>query len=173
MSKFNLENLSSLKGLDIFPKDFNPDDFKEMKGILDLTARMRHNNLSFFTKLDDTEFVYAPKHLKVKFNSGNILLRNNTLALNKINAYAGEMPLFIDGKIYNLYKNPDLSLYINAKRTQEFFDQFFNNKAVYPIKLKGDVNLASKITVTKDMLAAKTDVKIEENSNLYYMGATI
>ena len=43
MSKFNLENLSSLKGLDIFPKDFNPDDFKEMKGILDLTARMRHN----------------------------------------------------------------------------------------------------------------------------------
>lgn len=173
MSKFNLENLSSLKGLDIFPKDFNPDDFKEMKGILDLTARMRHNNLSFFTKLDDTEFVYAPKHLKVKFNSGNILLRNNTLALNKINAYAGEMPLFIDGKIYNLYKNPDLSLYINAKPTQEFFDQFFNNKAVYPIKLKGDVNLASKITGTKDRLAAKTDVKIEENSNLYYMGATI
>lgn len=84
MSKFNLENLSSLKELDIFPKDFNPDDFKNMKGILDLTARMRHNNLSFFTKLDDTEFVYAPKHLKVKFNSGNILLRNNTLALNKI-----------------------------------------------------------------------------------------
>ena len=73
------------------------------------------------------------------------------------------MPLFIDGKIYNLYKNPDLSLYINAKPTQEFFDQFFNNKAVYPIKLKGDVNLASKITGTKDRLAAKTDVKIEEN----------
>lgn len=173
MSEFNLENLDNLKSLDIFPKEFSPDDVKDMKGVLDITARMRHNNLSFFTKLDGTEFVYVPKHLKVKFNSGNILVRNNTLSLNKVNAYVGEMPLFLDGKILNFYKNPDMNLYVNAKPTQEFFDQFFNNKTVYPIKLKGDINCTSKINGTKDRLAAKTEVKIEENSHIYYMGATI
>ena len=173
MSKFNLENLGNLKFLDIFPKDFNPEDVKDMKGVLDLAARIRHNNLSFFTKLDDIEFTYIPKHLKVKFNSGNVLVRNNTLSLNKVNAYAGEMPVFVDGKIFDFYKNPDMNLYVNAKPTQEFFDQFFNNKALYPIKLKGDVNLASKISGPKDRIASKTEIKIEENSNIYYMGATI
>ena len=122
MSDFNLENLDNLKFLDIHPANFNPDDIQGLKGVLDITARIRHNNVSFFTKLDDTEFIYVPKHLKVKFNSGNILVRNNVLSLNKINAYAGEMPVFIDGKVFNFYKKPELDLYVNAKPTQEFFN---------------------------------------------------
>ena len=173
MSNFNLANLYNLRALDIFPPDINPDDIQGMKGIIDITARMRHNNLSCFTKLDDTEFIYVPKHLKVKFNSGNILVRNNVLSLNKINAFVGEMPVFADGKVLNFYTNPDVDLYVNAKPTQEFFDQFFNNKAVYPIKIKGDLNLTSKLSGTQNKLHTKTEVKIEENSNIYYMGATI
>lgn len=173
MSNFNLANLYNLKSLDIFPSNINPDDFRGMKGILDITARMRHNNLSLFTRLDDTEFVYLPKHLKVKFNSGNIHIKNNVLALNKINAFVGEMPVFADGKILNFYSNPDVDLYVNAKPTQEFFDQFFNNKAVYPIKIKGDLNMTSKLSGTIKKMHTKTNVKIDENSNIYYMGATI
>ena len=173
MSNFNLENIATLKSLEIFPQNIKPEDFKEMKGIIDLTARVRRNDLSLFTKLDDTEFLYVPKNLKIKFNSGNILVQNNQLSLNKINSQVGEMPLLIDGKIYNFYKNPDLNLYVNAKPTQEFFDQFFNNHAVYPIKIKGDVFATSKISGTKNKIATKTDVKIAEDSYIYYMGATI
>ncbi len=173
MSNFDLAALYNLRAMDIFPPNINPDDFQGMKGIMDITARMRHNNLSCFTKLDDTEFIYVPKHLKVKFNSGNVLIRNNVLALNKINAFVGEMPVFVDGKVLNFYTNPDVDLYVNAKPTQEFFDQFFNNKAVYPIKIKGDLNMTSKLSGTQNKLHAKSEVKIEENSNIYYMGATI
>lgn len=173
MSNINLSNLEHIKTLDIFPSNFNPNDIENMQGIIDLSARMRHNNLSLFTKLDNTEFTYVPKHMKVKFNSGNILIRNNTLSLNKINAYFGEMPIFVDGKVYDFIKNPDLSLYVNAKPTQEFFDQFFNNKAVYPIKIKGDVIVSSRLSGTKEKISSKTEMKIAENSNLYYMGATI
>lgn len=173
MSNFDLAALYNLRAMDIFPPNINPDDFQGMKGIMDITARMRHNNLSCFTKLDDTEFIYVPKHLKVKFNSGNVLIRNNVLALNKINAFVGEMPVFVDGKVLNFYTNPDVDLYVNAKPTQEFFDQFFNNKAVYPIKIKGDLNMTSKLRGTQNKLHAKSEVKIEENSNIYFMGATI
>lgn len=173
MNNINLANLEDFKKLDIFPTKFNPDDIKDMHGVLDMTARIRHNDLTFFTQLGGTEFTYVPKHMKVKFNGGNVLIRNNMLSLNNINAYFGEMPVFVDGKIYNFYKKPDLSLYINAKPTQEFFDQFFNNKAVYPIKLKGDVNISSRLSGPKDKISAKTEVKIAENSNIYYMGATI
>jgi len=173
MSKFNLENISSLKTLDIFPSNLNLEDIKDMKGVLDITARIRRNNLSFFTKLNDTEFLYSPQNTKIKFNSGNILIRNNLLTLGKINAKIGEMPILIDGNIDNFLKNPDMNLYINTKPTQEFFDQFFNNNALYPIKVKGDIIATSKISGTPDKIAAKTEIQIEEDSYLYYMGATI
>lgn len=173
MSKFNLANISNLKSLGYFSDKFNAEDFREMKGIIDLTARIRRNNLSFFTKLDDTEFLYVPKNLKVKFNSGNLLVQNNVLTLGKINAQVGEMPILIDGNIFDFYKNPDFSLYINTKPTQEIFDHFFNNNAVYPIKVKGDIFVTSKVTGNKNKFATKTEVKIAEDSYLYYMGATI
>lgn len=173
MSKFNLENISTLKNLDIFSSNFNPEDIRDMKGILDLTARIRRNNLSFFTKLNDTEFFYAPKNVKVKFNGGNILIRNNLLTLGKINAQIGEMPILVDGNVYKFLQKPDLNLYINTKPTQEFFDQFFNQDALYPIKVKGDIFATSKISGTLERIEAKTEIQIEENSYLYYMGATI
>ena len=44
---------------------------------------------------------------------------------------------------------------------------------MYPIKVKGDLNLTSKLSGTQDKLHTKTEVKIDENSNIYYMGATI
>lgn len=39
--------------------------------------------------------------------------------------------------------------------------------------MKGDIICSSRISGTKDRLSSKTDLKIEENSSLYYMGATI
>lgn len=173
MKNFNLSLLDDLKSLDIFPSNFKSDDFKDLSGIINVNAQVRHNSLNLFTKLDGTSITYIPKKMKIKISSGNILLKNDELSLNKVNAFMGEMPLFIDGKVLDIYKTPNMNLYINAKPTQEFLDQFFNNKAVYPIKLKGDVICTSRINGTKERLSAKTTLKIEENSSLYYMGATL
>ena len=148
-------------------------DIDFLNGKINLNARVRNNNINAYSLLDDISFIYKPKHLKVTVNSGNILLKNNFLNLNKINAQIGKMPLFIDGQIADIQKNPNLNLYINAKPNQEFFDQFINNTAVYPIKLKGDVILTTKAYGTLDYLNTKSILNIAENSSLYYMGATI
>ena len=156
-----------------------PDLAKEFKNIdftngnIDLSAKIRNNNVNAFTVLDDVSFIYKPQQLKTVISSGNILLKNNTLNLNKINAMLGKMPLFIDGKVYNVQNNPNLSLYINAKPTQEFFDQFFNHNSLYPIKLKGDAILTAKTNGTLNNINTKSTIKLEENSSLYYMGASI
>ena len=83
------------------------------------------------------------------------------------------MPVFMNGKISNIIDNPNLNLYVNAKPSQEFFDQFFNSKSVYPIKLKGDVMFSTTMRGPVDRLSAKTELKLDESSSLYYMGATI
>lgn len=156
-----------------------PDTAKQLKNIdflngnVNLAAKIINNNLNAYTKLDDISLLYKPKHTKITLNSGNILLRNNLLNLNKINALVGEMPLFIDGHIANVQKNPYLNLYINAKPSQEFFDQLFNNNSVYPIKLKGDTILSSNLRGYINNLNTKSILKISDNSSLYYMGATI
>lgn len=148
-------------------------DFEVLNGKVNLSARMKNNHLSAFSNLDNINILYKPKNIKLAINNGNILLRNNQLNINKLTAKLGDMPLFIDGKIFNIKKNPELNLYVNAKPTQGFFDQFYNNKTLYPIKLKGDANLTSKILGTLNNLNTKSTLKISEDSSLYYMGATI
>ena len=148
-------------------------DIDFLNGNINLTAKIRRNNLNAYTKLDDVSLLYKPKHLKLTANSGDVLLRNNTLNLNKINLLAGEMPLFINGQISDVQKNPYFNLYINAKPSQEFFDQFFNNNSVYPIKLKGDAILSADVKGRLDNINTKSTLKISENSSLYYMGASI
>lgn len=148
-------------------------DIDFLNGNINLAAKIKNNNLNAYTKLDDISLLYKPKRIKLTINSGDILLRNNLLRLNKINALLGKMPVFINGEIANVQKNPNLNLYVNAKPNQEFFDQFFNNKSVYPIKLKGDAILTSYLRGTSGYLNAKSTFKISDNSSLYYMGASI
>lgn len=175
MKNFNLAALNELGPIEeIFP-DYKDQlkQFGRFEGKTNIAARVNNNNLRIFSQLNDVSFVYLPKHLRIRIKDGHYLLNNDHLNLSKISAYVGRMPVFVNGKISNIYKNPDANLYINAKPTQEFFDQFFNNKAVYPIKLKGDVNCTAEVNGTQDKLSTKVDLKLDESSSLYYMGATI
>lgn len=142
-------------------------------GKIDINTKIRNNNVIAYSNLENINLTYNPKQINFSFKSGNLLLKNNTLNINKVIAQFGEMPIFLNGKISNIQKNPNLNLYLNAKPTQDFFDQFINNNTVYPIKLKGDLILSSKLNGTLNNLNAKSILNIEENSNLYYMGATI
>ena len=148
-------------------------DIEFLNGNVDVAGRIINNNLNAFSVLDNVSLLFKPKQTKLTVKSGNILLKNNTLHLNKINSLLGQMPLFVNGKIYNVQTNPNLNLYINAKPTQEFFDQFFNNNALYPIKLKGDAILTAKVNGDLNNLNTNSTLDILEESSLYYMGATI
>lgn len=119
--------------------------------------------------------VYNNKGAKssIIVNNSDFELKNSTFKLPHINAKFGQMPILIDGKITNIAQNPNLNLYINAKPSQDFFDEFFNKKSVYPIKLKGDANLSTRIFGNLNNLNSKTVLNISENSHIYYMGATI
>lgn len=175
LKNFNLEALNDMGPIEeIFPQYKEQlKDFGHFSGKTNIAVRINNNRLRIFSQLNDISFVYKPKHLRMKIMNGHYLLNNDTLYLSKINAFVGRMPVFINGKLTNVYKNPDADLYINAKPTQEFFDQFFNNKAVYPIKLKGDVNCTAQVKGTQNKLNTKVDLKLDESSSLYYMGATI
>ena len=163
--KFNLANINELA------KYFNINNIDNLKGTIDLHGYIKNNNIYADGILDNIGCTYS--NIKMNIMSGKIQLKKDLLVLNNINSLFGEMPVFANGKIYNIEKNPVLNLYINAKPTQEFIEQFFNNRSVYPLKLKGDINFASTITGPLNAIKNKTEIKLAENASLYYMGATL
>ncbi|MBR6098420.1 hypothetical protein IKP85_01590 [bacterium] len=170
MKNFDISSLNSLS-IPEYPQLANFEDFE---GHIDIASKIKDNNIRLFSQLGNTSVVYKPKQLKIKIQNGNTLFDTDSLNFNKINAYLGEMPLFLNGKIGNIFsENPNLNLYATAKPTQEFFDQFFNSKSVYPIKQKGDLIISSKLSGALDKLSSKTNIKLSEDSFLYYMGASI
>lgn len=175
LRNFNLTYLNDPNSIgDIYPQYKNTlKDFARFEGKINIASKIRHDKVRLFTQLNDISFVYLPKRLRMKVQNGNILLNDETLYLNNINSFVGRMPLYLSGKLTNIKHTPNTDLYINAKPTQEFFDQFFNNKAVYPIKLKGDVNCSSRIRGSLDNVNVKAELKLDEESSLYYMGANI
>ena len=163
--KFDLANINELA------KYLNINNIDNLKGTIDLHGYIKNNNIYADGTLDNIGCTYS--NIKMNIMSGKIQLKKDLLVLNNINSLFGEMPVFANGKIYNIEKNPVLNLYINAKPTQEFIEQFFNNRSVYPLKLKGDINFASTITGPLNAIKNKTEIKLAENASLYYMGATL
>ena len=166
-NKINLEKLENTLSY------FGLKNITDLYGFINLSGQIRNNQIFADANLDDLSFKYVPENLPVKITSGKIQLKRDTVVLNKINSILGEMPVFADGSIFNIDKKPTFNLYVNAKPTQKFIDQYFNNKAVYPIKLKGDINCSSNIIGTLNAIHNKTQLKLAENASIYYMGATL
>lgn len=169
-------NVINDKGLQaLLPSDISKqlNDIEFLNGKVNLKARARNNNITAFVPLNDISVLYKPKKIKLTVNSGDVILNNDILNLNKVNAQFGTMPVFVNGKISNIHKNPNLNIYLNTKLTQEFFDQYFNNKAVYPVKLKGDVILTSRANGTLNNVNTNSILNIDAASSIYYMGASI
>lgn len=174
-SAFDLNIINDANIQKLLPSNISKQlkDIEFVNGLTDITLRARNSNINLYSVIDNITVLYKPVNTKLTLKSGNILLQNTVLNLNKINGQIGEMPIFIDGKVFNVYENPNLKLYANTKFSQDFFDQIFNPKSIYPIKVKGDVILSSKISGTLNNVNAKSTLDVKENSSIYYMGATI
>ena len=175
MKGFNLETVSKLKDEEFIPENVRKElaNITNLEGTIDINAFAKNNSVKLYTNPQNISFIYQPARMRIKLNSGNISMNNDTLYLNKLNSYVGEMPVLLDGRVSNIIKKPYLDLYVNAKPAQEFFDQFFNNRTLYPLKLKGDMLLSAKLNGYTDNIRSKIDINVAENSSLYYMGATI
>ena len=172
---FDISVIESIKNQIKLPKDLESqiENISDFKGTIDISGSIKNNLVYANTNLKDTSFVYKPLGAIVRVLSGNANMRGNVLYLDKINSRVSSMPVFVNGKITNIDKNPNLNLSVSAKLTQIFFDRLFNSKSVYPVKAKGDINFYTKLNGTLNALNAKSNLNLGENSSIYYMGATL
>ncbi len=136
-----------------------------------IEGKIRDRVLHSKVKLDDMFFTYYG--IPVKIYSGTLEIHNDKLTLYKVNALLDSMPMLIDGYATNIFKKPNFNIYINAKPSQKFIDKYVNRNNLYPLKIKGDINFSSRINGTLESFSTKTEINLQDDSSIYYMGATI
>lgn len=136
-----------------------------------IKGKVRNSVLSSRIKLDDLAFLYS--NIPVKIFSGTMELNNNRLVLYKVNATLDGMPILLDGAINDIFKNPKFNVYLNSKPSQKFIEKYVNKNITYPLKLKGDIICSARISGDKSSFNTKTEIGMEEDSSIYYMGSTL
>ena len=175
MNNFNVASLSDITNHIALPADIqkNIEYISDLNGFVDIKGYMKNGGIYSDTKLDNVNFIFKPLNAKVEILNGKANMRGDTLYLGQINSTISSMPLYLNGSISNILKNPYLNLYTHAKLTQKFLDRVYNDNSVYPIKIKGDVKFGASIKGNPDRLHTTSKLNIEEDSSIYYMGATL
>ena len=174
-NNFNIASINDVKDKLPIPKQLQStlNNIEDIVGTIDIKGYIKNGGIYSDTNLDNIKFMYKPANTLVTILNGKANMRGNTLYLGKVNSKISTMPVFIDGNISNILKNPNANLYITGKLTQGFVDRFFNINSVYPVKVRGDINFISQIKGTLDKLFTHSILNIKENSFIYYMGATL
>lgn len=180
---FDLTALNALKSIDMFPKELKTqlDRITITKGVTDIRFLAKNNNLHSNLNLNNVNFTYTIEEgekkekvdIPVKLINGQIILKNNSITLHKLNCIIDEMPILIFGNINNIYKNPKYSIYINSKLVQKVFTKYWNAYNIYPIKVNGDIVSTVRLSGDKHHTHINSETRMEENSEIYYMGANI
>ncbi len=176
IKNFDLSTLNSFMESDLIPDNIKKEckKFKFRSGNTDISAKIRNNNINAVLNLNNINAVYQLKQLvPIRLINGQIVIKNNRLFLNKMNYLVDDMPVLIYGNVSNILKKPKLDIHINSKLSQKTFDKYWNIDTIYPIKVKGDILLGTLISGSLDKINTKMDFKLEENSSIYYMGATV
>jgi len=183
INNFDLKTLNSFKNISFIPIEIRKElqKFEILYGYSDINVSVNNNKINGYANLNNIGSVYSFKktpqskllYVPIKLINGQIVIKNNRIFLNKMNYLVDNMPVLIYGNINDVFTKSKLNIHINSKLVQRTFDKYWNIDNIYPIKLKGDILLGSLISGTLDNINTKLDLKLQENSSIYYMGATI
>lgn len=130
-------------------------------------------NLNGAVHFKNLNLNYKPLNMPITVVSGKATIKGSSLNFSKINLLLASMPALLDGKVVNLLSKPTVDAYFTAKPNQKFVDIVYNKKEIYPVKLKGDIDLSVALSGTMNNLVTKSLLKIAKGASLYYMGASI
>jgi hypothetical protein len=170
---FDLANLTKLKQTPFIGENIKKylNKISNASGKINLNVLVKNNILSSKIQLNDISLTYS--NVPIKIFSGYIELNNDKLTLYKINSNIDSMPVLLDGFITNIFKTLQFNIYINSKLSQDFIEKYINKKAIYPLKIKGDVIYSGRISGTKNLINAKSEINLPKDSYISYMGSSL
>ncbi len=159
-----LKNIPELKSL--------TSTLENLSGKININAVTQSNNTTANCTLQGIKI--QENHRTHEILSGKLRIRNDQLLTDGINARFFDMPVLLNGRISLVDKKlPSYHFWLNTKPNQEFVNSCFNKNALYPIKIKGDIKMDAEISGTAQNTNIKSDLLLNKDSSIYYMGATL
>ena len=147
------------------------EDLDFERGLFDINGTVKNNNLNIKMNFKDIVMKYIPLNMPVKIINGQTTIYNDKIIVNKFNTLIDDMPLLVNGTLYNYKIKPMFDFSLNAIPKQTFIDKYINKNNVYPIKIKGDILSYLQIKGFPEHFNIKSKINFMENSSLYYIGA--
>ena len=163
-------NLDALKEFDVLKPYIQ--NLEKMSGFISINSYISNNTLNAESNIRDVKLDINKKTHEIL--NGKINVKNNVLYADNINARIFEMPILVSGKTsFSNNKIGKYDFYIKTKPNQDFIDEIFNKKALYPIKIKGNLTLDTTISGNQNKSDLKSNLFLDNDATIYYLGATI
>ena len=175
ISKLDFDIINYIKQTSLLPEKYNKilNAYKDFEGVLTTKLNIKNNKINGNIWLRDIAFKHAILEYPFSLKSADFKFSNNNLNINSFNASFASTPVFLNGNIKNITKNPDFDIFFTSKLSKEFVDNYINTNLSYPINVKGEILLSSRIQGFKDKISLYPSIKLEEGANVSYMGANL
>ena len=173
--KFDLSTMDSIKKSSMLPEKYRKilNAYKDYKGVISSKLSIKNNNIDGNIWLRDISFVHAVLDYPFKINSADFNFKNGNMEIHSLNSSFAGTPVFMNGNIDNLLKNPKYNINFSSKLSKDFVDNYINTNLSYPLNVKGEILLSSKIFGTKNDITVIPSLKLEEGADISYMGADL
>lgn len=170
---FNLNILNDFKDLECmlgqFKKIFSV--YENFSGLASINANYKEDKLNADIKLKNAHCNHNKLKFPVDLESGTISVNKDKVYLASFVGQLDNTPFFLDAQVDNIFYNPKVKGYTTLKISDSLLDSRFNSIFVYPIKVKGDVNLQANFEIENDSLKIKPLIKLNQGSDVSYKGS--
>ena len=173
--KFDLSTLNGIKKSTVLPEKYRKifNAYKDYKGVISSKLSIKNNKIDGNIWLRDISFSHAALDYPFKINSADFNFKNGNMGIHSLNASFAGTPVFMNGEVNSLLKNPVYNINFSSKLSKDFVDNYINTNLSYPINVKGEILLSSKISGTKNDVTVIPSLKLEEGADISYMGANL
>ncbi|UKI42492.1 MAG: hypothetical protein L6V95_06150 [Candidatus Melainabacteria bacterium] len=171
---FDLSFLNSYKDLNLKVKELDKifNVYENFKGDCNCNLKIKNDGVFGGLNINNLRFNHSVLKFPIVVNATNINLMKNKIEIKSLTGEVDKTPIFLKSEIHN-FNNPYIRGYFTFKLTDNLVTKAMNSFMVYPIKVKGDINVLTDFVFYDNNLNLHPVLRLNEGADITYMGANI
>ena len=146
--------------------------YENFKGDCNCNLKIKNDGVFGGLTINNLRFNHSVLKFPIVVKASNINLMKNKIEIKSLTGEVDKTPIFLKSEIHN-FNNPYIRGYFTFKLTDNFVTKAMNSFMVYPIKVKGDINVLTDFVFYDNNLNLHPVLRLNEGADITYMGANI
>jgi len=174
-NNFNLANLNDTSRLEILPQEIKKalKQFSKYYGTATAQININRNMLDGKIDVKHLQAEHSKSRLPFSFDNFAIMIDGSKIYINDLTAQLGDIPLYGNITISDLYKTPYAKGFITSKITNSFIENYLPASISNKFIVQGDINLSAKFNGTEDNFNLYSTLTFNPDSDLIFDGTNL